>query len=291
MAIPKRYFHCSQELNSDPEAWAFTAMFGDRALRTWIQILVFLDKSGNAWRVSGDWLGTLSRMVRQSVANISRQIDWMIANGWLLVRETAADGSPLVFEAPNWSKYNRRQEHKKNATVPDTGADGEPLLSYPYPTPTPSLAVPTPKKEEERRKKEKSSVSVVPTSRLVRLEKGPSSSKTTHTWEAYATAYRERYGAAPVRNAKVNGILSRFVERLGEEEAPQVATFYLTHNRPFYVSARHATDLLLRDAEGLRTEWVTGTKATTLEARSAEQRDSVNEQVKRVRAMMSQGGA
>lgn len=289
MPIPKRYFHCSQELNSDPEVWAFTTMFGDRALRTLIQILVFLDKSGNRWRLSGDWLSTLSRMVRQSPVNVSRQIGWMVANGWLRALEVAADGSPLVLEAPNWLKYNRRQEHKGSTSVPDTGADIDPLLTIP--TPSPSLTVPTPKKEEERRKKEKSSVSVVPTSRTLRLEKVPSSPKTAQTWEAYATAYTERYGAAPVRNAKVNGILSRFVERLGEGEAPQVAAFYLTHNRPFYVSARHATDLLLRDAEGLRTEWITGTKATTLEARTAEQRDSVNEQVKRVRAMMSQGGA
>ncbi len=289
MAVPKRYFHVSQDINGDPELWSFTSKFGERSIRTWLQILVYLDKSGNEWRVTGDWLGTLSRMVRQSMANVSRQIGWMTANGWLRIREAAADGSPLIFEAPNWSKYNRRQEQKGQDTVPGSGADRDPLLTIP--TPSPSLTVPTPKKEEERRKKEKSSVSVVPASRPLTLEKGGASSKTAQTWEAYATAYRERYGAAPVRNAKVNGILSRFVERLGEEEAPQVAAFYLTHNRPFYVSARHATDLLLRDAEGLRTEWVTGTKATTLEARTAEQRDSVNEQVKRVRAMMSQGGA
>jgi hypothetical protein len=80
------------------------------------------------------------------------------------------------------------------------------------------------------------------------------------------------------------------VDRLGPDEAPQVAAFYLTHNKPFYVSARHSTDLLIRDAEGLRTEWITGCKVTTVEARNAEQRDNVNEQAKRVRAMMPQGG-
>ncbi len=280
MPAPKRYFHLSQDLNSDPEAWAFTAMFGDRALRTLIQILVFLDRSGNRWRVSGDWLGTLSRMVRQSVANVSRQIDWMIANGWLRVRETAADGSPLVLEAPNWAKYNRRQEHKGNTQIPDQGTDRDPLLSFPTPTPSPNLSFPTPKIKKEEIK---SSVSVVPTKRPL---KDVTIGKTCGTWDAYASAYHARYGAAPVRNAKVNGTLSRLVDRLGAEEAPQVAAFYLTHNKPFYVSSRHSTDLLLRDAEGLRTEWATGVKSTTSEAKNAERKDDAMEQIKRVKAMM-----
>ena len=63
MPVPKRYFHCSQEINNDAELWEFTNQFGDRAMRTWLQILVFLDRSENQWRLSGDWLGTLSRMV------------------------------------------------------------------------------------------------------------------------------------------------------------------------------------------------------------------------------------
>lgn len=152
MPVPKRYFHCSQELNTDPEGWAFTARFGDRALRTLLQVLVILDRSGNRWRLSGDWLATLARMVRQSVANVSRQIEWMIAIGWLRVLEEAADGSPLILEAPNWWKYNRRQEHKGNTSVPDAGVGKAPLPSSPTPTPTPSHSLPTPKIEEKKRK-------------------------------------------------------------------------------------------------------------------------------------------
>lgn len=141
MPVPKRYFHCSQELNYDPEMWAFTQEFGDRALRTWLQILVYLDRSQNHWRVSGDWLATLSRTVRQSSANCSRQIGWLSANGWLLVGETAADGSPLVFKSPNWVKYNRSPEHKGSGLNPDKGAVNDPLLSFP--------SLPVPKKKNK----------------------------------------------------------------------------------------------------------------------------------------------
>ncbi len=149
MPVPKRYFHCSQELNGDPELWQFTSKFGDRSLRTWLQILVYLDKSGNQWRTSGDWLATLSRMVRQSVANVSRQIRWLTENKWLVIRETTADGLPLVLEAPNWAKYNRTAEHKRVSSNPDTGTQ-KGLIdtpSFPTPTPTPSLTNPKTKKE------------------------------------------------------------------------------------------------------------------------------------------------
>jgi len=111
-------------------------------------------------------------------------------------------------------------------------------------------------------------------------------SKSGNTWDAYLEAYQRRYHVDPVRNKTINSHLTHLVDRLGADEAPQVAAFYLTHNKPFYVSARHPTNLLLRDAEGLRTEWATGIKATTSEAKNAEIKDEAREQLKRVRANM-----
>lgn len=277
MPVPKRYFHVSQELNHDPELWEFTTEFGDRSIRTWMQILVYLDRSANQWRTSGDWLATLSRTVRQSVANVSRQIRWLSEKGWLAVRETAEDGSPAVFEAPKWAEYNRRQEHKRSQSVPDSGTLKARIDAPSFPTPTPSLSFPTPKSKKEERIK--SSVSVVPTK---------SAPKTESTWRTYSDAYRSRYGADPIRNASVNGILSRLVDRLGADVAPQVAAFYVQHNNPFYVGKRHPVNLLLADCEGLHTQWVTGVKATTGEARNVERRDDAQAQIARVKAMMGE---
>ncbi len=89
---------------------------------------------------------------------------------------------------------------------------------------------------------------------------------TSETWDAYCVAYRERYGVDPVRNAKVNGQLAQVVSRLGGSEAPAVASFYVRHNFALYVRAKHPVDLMLRDCEGLRTEWATGRTVTTTEA-------------------------
>lgn len=82
--------------------------------------------------------------------------------------------------------------------------------------------------------------------------------KSEMTWNAYAEAYQKRYGVMPVRNAKINSQCCQLVSRLGAEEAPLVAAFYLHVDMPLYVSARHATSLLVRDCEGLRTQWKTG---------------------------------
>lgn len=89
-------------------------------------------------------------------------------------------------------------------------------------------------------------------------------------WEAYSSAYTMRYGTPPVRNARVNGQLAEFVKRLGAEEAPRVAVFYLTHNRAAYVRSQHAVGLMLADAEGLRTEWATSRSVSDTEARQAD---------------------
>jgi len=113
-----------------------------------------------------------------------------------------------------------------------------------------------------------------------------SKAKGTATWEAYALAYAARYGAPPVRNATGNTMVARFVDHLGAEEAPSVANFYLSHNDVYYVKMMHPLSVMLRDHQKLRTEWATGRKMTGLEARSAEYRDAVAEQVKRVTEKM-----
>ena len=94
--------------------------------------------------------------------------------------------------------------------------------------------------------------------------------KSTAVWQSFAASYRQRYGTDPVRNAKVNGQLVAVVDRLGAEEAPQVAAFYVGHNRRIYVEAKHPADLLLRDCEGLRTEWATGRHVTSTQAMQAD---------------------
>lgn len=96
----------------------------------------------------------------------------------------------------------------------------------------------------------------------------PNDSKAT--WEAYSKAYHRRHGVLPTRNARVNSQLAQFLKRIPLEEAPEIAEFYVFHNRAFYVQKSHPVGLMLQDAESLRTEWLTGKQVTATEARGAE---------------------
>lgn len=95
-------------------------------------------------------------------------------------------------------------------------------------------------------------------------------SAAAYVWEAYSTAYFNRYGTEPVRNAKVNSQLSQLVKRVGESEAPSVASFYVGHQSSYYVSRMHPVDCLLSDAEKLRTEWATGRRMTNTKAQQTD---------------------
>jgi len=97
---------------------------------------------------------------------------------------------------------------------------------------------------------------------------------TAGTWKAYTTAYVVRYRVEPVRNATVNGQLANLVSRLGAEEAPAVAAFYVRSNNSRYVNAGHSVGMLVMDAEKLRTEWATGRQGTAHQATLADKTQS-----------------
>lgn len=131
MPIPKRWHPVSHDLPLDPELWELIRLHGDRSVLTWLWILSAIDRSGNHLRLSGDWLASLSRMLRQSSASIRRQLDWMITKGWLTVVQTSPDGSPAVLSANNYWKYHRSREPKGSQPGTVSGADVAPLLSEP----------------------------------------------------------------------------------------------------------------------------------------------------------------
>lgn len=90
---------------------------------------------------------------------------------------------------------------------------------------------------------------------------------TDGVWSAYSEAYEEVYHVEPKRNAKTNGQLVSFIGRIGLEEAPAVAAFFVYSRARWYIERGHSVDCLLKDAEKLRTEWATKTRVTSHKAR------------------------
>lgn len=94
------------------------------------------------------------------------------------------------------------------------------------------------------------------------------------TWAAYASAYRDRHGVAPVRNAKVNSNVRQIVQRLGHGEAPLVAAWFLTVNERYVVQNMHDLGALLTKCEAYRTQWATGRQMTQASAQQQDQTQS-----------------
>lgn len=85
-------------------------------------------------------------------------------------------------------------------------------------------------------------------------------------WMMYKTAFKERYGIDPIRNARVNTQVKQLVQRLGEEAA-LVAEFYVCRvNDSFVVKKTHDLGVLLSSAESYRTQWATGQAMTQTRA-------------------------
>jgi hypothetical protein len=125
------------------------------------------------------------------------------------------------------------------------------------------------KQDQEHDQEQKDSAG----SRAARSSAADKEAPTAAVWMAYSDAYEARYSQPPVRNAAVNGILKQIVNRLGDE-APDVARFYVGHNKSFYVSCSHAVQALLKDAEGLRTQWANGRQVTHTQASQADRTQS-----------------
>ncbi len=87
------------------------------------------------------------------------------------------------------------------------------------------------------------------------------------TWEAYEAEYLTVYGVKPIRNATVNSQLAAFIKRVPLEDAPAIAAFYVYHKDQFYVQKRHPIGLLLKDAEGLYTQWKSKHSVTHAQAK------------------------
>lgn len=107
------------------------------------------------------------------------------------------------------------------------------------------------------------------------VRKGPRQETASgRAWRSYQKAYEHRWGVEPLPNAKSFTLLGMLVGRIGKDNAPDVAAFYLTHNDRLYINAKHPITLLLRDAEKLYAEWKTGHRSSATEANRTDRQSS-----------------
>ena len=90
------------------------------------------------------------------------------------------------------------------------------------------------------------------------------------TWNAYAAAYRRRYGILPESNRKTRGQVAQFVKLVGAEKAPLLAAYFPTHNGRWFVQCRHEFGQLLKSYQQVTTDHALGQQMTETRARQAE---------------------
>ncbi len=160
-----------------------------------------------------------------------------------------------------------RKEHTKEHTKEQTTSEAPSAPAAPAPSAAPAMATlpaePAAAKPARTRK---------PKAEAVPADETELQAACRATWAAYCQAYATRHGVAPIRNAKVNAAVKGFVQRIGYEESPAVAEFYVASVHDAYIVRQmHDVTLLLKGAEGYRTQWATGRAVTATTAKQADQ--------------------
>lgn len=99
-------------------------------------------------------------------------------------------------------------------------------------------------------------------------------SPSAETWRCYQRAYARRWGVEPLPNARNWTLLGQFIGRVGKDNAPRVAEFFVTHNDRLYVNAKHPLTLLLRDSDKIYAEWRTGRQSSATESNQNDRRSN-----------------
>jgi DNA-binding transcriptional ArsR family regulator len=98
--------------------------------------------------------------------------------------------------------------------------------------------------------------------------------KTFKVWANYAMAYRKRYSAWPVWNAKAGKQMALLVDRLGADVAHHVAAHYLKTSDAAVLRKCHSLNELLANAESYHTQWMTGQRINGTTARQMERTEA-----------------
>ncbi|MBF2946134.1 helix-turn-helix domain-containing protein [Pseudomonas aeruginosa] len=181
-------------------------------------------------------------------------------------RSTMFTVTPAAFAPPQKVHPRRKCTPAANAPTPADAASPPPQDLHPTPADAAPRTVIEPTRE--------------PSGNLLPADSGQPDAERDRQqacraiWSAYAAAYQHRYGTHPVRNSKVNGQVRDLLKRLGAEEAPAVAAYFVGINDAYLIRNCHDLGSLLAKAESYRTQWATdrqmnGTTARQLERTQA----------------------
>lgn len=251
-------------------------VLADRRLTLWhmrvlIALLSFRSKNSDTVWPSRETLA--ERCGGMHLSNISKVTTELCELGWLTKEGTGGKSRTTRYKitVPDIQTVANSATVVESATVAKSTSKKSPTVAK---STTPAVADSATGKEQTRELTNKSN-----RQGAVAVASGQNASDSEtelqaacrQAWKSYSDAYFVRYGAEPVRNSTVNSQVKSFVKRIGFVESPHVAAFFVQSNTAFYVQLGHQFGNLLKDAEKLRTEWVTGRSMTATRARQIDQ--------------------
>ncbi|MCS7863118.1 helix-turn-helix domain-containing protein [Pseudomonas aeruginosa] len=177
-------------------------------------------------------------------------------------RSTMFTVTPAAFAPPQKVHPRRKCTPAASAPTPADAAPPPPQEMHPTPAASAPRTVIEPTRE--------------PSGNLLPADSGQPDAERDRQqacraiWSAYAAAYQHRYGTHPVRNSKVNGQVRDLLKRLGAEEAPAVAAYFVGINDAYLIRNCHDLGSLLARAESYRTQWATDRQMNGATARQLE---------------------
>ncbi|HFD6767900.1 TPA: helix-turn-helix domain-containing protein [Pseudomonas aeruginosa] len=177
-------------------------------------------------------------------------------------RSTMFTVTPAAFAPPQKVHPRRKCTPAASAPTPADAAPQPPQEMHPTPAASAPRTVIEPTRE--------------PSGNLLPADSGQPDAERDRQqacraiWSAYAAAYQHRYGTHPVRNSKVNGQVRDLLKRLGAEEAPAVAAYFVGINDAYLIRNCHDLGSLLARAESYRTQWATDRQMNGATARQLE---------------------
>lgn len=245
-------------------------------------VLISLADNANDEGVCWPSVSNISLRTCLSERAVQGAIKWLCSVGALATSDRT--GRSTVYTVTPEAYAPPQQLHPRSKCTPADGAGLPPQELHP----TPADAAPHPRssctQNRNRTKREpseepQSSLPTVPAGQ--RKGKRPTKAQSQEAelarqeacraiWNAYSAAYLERYNSKPVRNAKVNAQVGDLLKRLGAEEAPAVAAYFVWINDSYLMRCYHEFGQLLAKAEAYRTAWATQTQVTGRTAQQAE---------------------
>lgn len=198
---------------------------------TWTANLsIFKSKLGMNRQKSSKLLRKISETFQIKVLWNSEESFEVFVPKWLELQETRGGKREAKIEQ-NTGRREKREERSKNKEIRS-------------------------KKEKEKNSTEGGEIA-------------PPRTEGALVWEAYQSAFHERYKVNPVKNGKTAAQCAQLAKRLGQA-ACEVVRFYLTHNDGYYLKSQHPIGLCLAQAESLHTQWQRGVAVTSAQVRNAE---------------------